>query len=187
MQTNMAGQQDTRIDRAMTTYGQRLFNFIKRRVPSTTDAEDIMQDVWYQFSKVLSVEQIDQVSSWLFRVARNRLTDQYRKRKPQLLENIQYEGEEHDYWPSEMLLADYTTPETETLRVLFWEELFEALEELPKAQRDVFIANELDNETFREISDRTGINIKTLISRKGYATKFLRTRLASLYDEYINF
>ena len=120
-------------------------------------------------------------------MARNRVTDSYRKQKPELLEDLGHEDEDGDVSFNEILLADNTTPETELLRQLFWENLFEALDELPEKQRDVFVRNELEDQTFQQIADETGENIKTLISRKRYAVKHLRERLQDLYEEFINF
>ena len=184
---DMAQQRETTVNRAMKRYGQRLFRFIRGRVSSNADAEDIFQDVWLQFTNVIETNPIEQISGWLFRVARNRVTDNYRKKKPDLLEDYAYEDEEGDTVFREILMADFNTPETETFRELFWEELFEALDELPEKQRNVFIWNELEDQTFQEIADRTGENIKTLISRKRYAVKFLRERLETLYEEFLNY
>ena len=181
----MATNRTSTITEAVSQYGKKLFGFIRSRVPSNADAEDIFQDVWYQFSNVLDTEPIEQVSGWLFRVARNRLADNYRKRRPDLLEDMAYEGEEGESSYAERLLADFPAPEDEELRELFWEELYEALEELPEAQKEVFIWNELEEKTFQQISDETGVNIKTLISRKGYAVKHLRMRLEALYEEFL--
>ena len=183
----MAEQREKTITGAMAEYGKRLFQFIRGRVRTNADAEDIAQEVWYQFSKMVDVAPIEQVSGWLFRVARNKVTDSYRKQKPELLEDFAYEDEEGDTLFKDILLADFNTPETETLRELFWEELFEALDELPEKQRDVFVWNELEDQTFQEIADRTGENIKTLISRKRYAVKHLRKRLETLYEEFLNY
>ncbi len=184
---DMAQQRETTVNSAMKKYGQGLFRFIRGRVSSNADAEDIFQDVWFQFSRVIETNPIEQISSWLFRVARNRVTDNYRKKKPDLLEDYAYEDEEGDTVFPEILMADYNTPETETLREMFWEELTEALDELPEKQREVFIWNELEDQTFQEIADRTGENIKTLISRKRYAVKFLREKLETLYEEFLNY
>lgn len=186
MLLSMAKQRENSIGGAVQAYSNRLFRFIRGKVPTNADAEDILQEVWYQFSKVVDTEPIEQVSSWLFRVARNKVTDSYRKKKNEHLEDYAYEDEEGDTLFQEILLADNHTPETELLRQLFWEELMSALEELPEAQRDVFIWNELEDQTFQEISDRTGVNIKTLISRKGYAVKHLRKRLETLYQEFLS-
>ena len=168
-------------------YSQRLYGFIRGRTSNDADAEDILQEVWFQLSRLVDLEAIENINAWLFRVARNKVTDRYRKREEESLDGLAYEDENGDTSFQEILLADFNTPETEHLRQFFWEELFAALEELPAAQRDVFIWNELDGETFQEITDRTGVNIKTLISRKRYAVMHLRERLAGLYEELLNY
>jgi RNA polymerase sigma factor (sigma-70 family) len=187
MHNQMAEERDRTIANVVSEYGKRLFAFIRKRVPTNADAEDILQDVWFQLSRVVDLDALEQVSGWLYRVARNRVTDSYRKQKPQLLEDMDAGDEEGMSGFIEMLLADHNTPETETLRQIFWETLFAALEELPPAQRDVFVWNELDDRTFQEIANETGENIKTLISRKRYAVQHLRQRLQHLYDEVINY
>jgi RNA polymerase sigma factor (sigma-70 family) len=166
-------------------YGKRLFAFIRGKMRSNEDAEDILQDVWYQLYN--TTEAIEQLGAWLYRVARNKIIDRYRKKTPELLEDYASEDDEGDLGFKEILLADPTDPETEYLKNLFWEQLHEGLHELPKEQSDVFILNELEGRTFAEIADSTGENIITLISRKGYAVKHLRKRLQSLYDEFINY
>ncbi len=178
---------DQTITRVVAEYGKRLFSFIRGRVPTNEDAEDILQEVWYQFSRVIDVQPIEQVSGWLFRVARNKVTDNYRKHRPELLEDQRYSNEDGEWTFPEFLLADNHTPESETLRQMFWEELMDALEDLPASQREVFVWNELEDQTFREIADRTGDNIKTLISRKRYAVQFLRLRLEQMYAEFLEF
>lgn len=181
----MAQQQH--IAQTVRRYGERLFGFIRRRVSNDADAEDILQDVWYQFSNLVDATQIENVSAWLFRVARNKLTDRYRRRQPLSLDGLTYEDEEGGALPfTDILLEEATTPEDELLRQAFWEELFEALGELPAKQRDVFVWNELEDQTFQEIADRTGENIKTLISRKRYAVQHLRRRLEDLYEELLD-
>lgn len=166
-------------------YGKKLFAFIRGRVRTEEDAEDILQDVWYQLYN--TSEAIDQVGAWLYRVARNKIIDRYRKKSPELLDDQGYEDEEGELHLKEILLADPGNPETEYLKSLFWKELNEGLNELPKEQKEVFILNELEGLTFAEIAARTGENIKTLISRKGYAVKHLRTRLQTLYDDFLNY
>ena len=171
---------------AVRDYGKRLFRFIRGRVSSDADAEDLLQEVWYQFSRVLSVEPIEQVGAWLFRVARNKVTDRYRRTSTDSLDALVYEDEDGVLDFRDILLAEPTTPESEYLRELFWQELFAALDELPEAQRNVFVWNELEDETFQPIADRTGENIKTLISRKRYAVQHLRERLGTFYREFLS-
>ncbi len=168
-------------------FGQRLLGFIRRRVNNEADAEDILQDVWYQLTATVDTEPIEQVSSWLFKVARNKITDRYRKKRPLLLEDLQ-EGasDEEAVGFLDILTDDSKNPETEHLRSLFWKTLDEGLLELPEDQRNVFVWNELEDISFKEIARRTGDNISTLISRKRYAVLYLRERLITLYEEIIN-
>ena len=184
MSEQMAEKRERKISKVINEYGNRLFRFIRGRVPTNADAEDISQEVWYQLSRVIELDSIEQISGWLFRVARNRITDSYRKQKPDLLEDQNFENEDGSFNFKEILMADSVSPEDENLKEIFWEELFEALEELPENQRDVFVWNELEDQTFQEIADRTGENIKTLISRKRYAVQHLRVRLEELYREF---
>ena len=180
----LAKEREKAITNAMDTYGKRLYRFIRGRVPSNADAEDILQEVWYQLSKVLQIDAIEQVSGWLFRVARNKVTDRYRKTQPDLLDDLQDRGEEGSFI-REILLADTQDPEDAELKELFWEALFEALDELPEVQRQAFVWNELEDQTFQEMADRSGESIKTWISRKRYAVQHLRKRLQSLYEEFL--
>jgi RNA polymerase sigma factor (sigma-70 family) len=175
------------IIQTVTAYSKQLLGFIRQRVGSDEDAEDILQDVWYQLSSVPEVDAIEQVGSWLYRVARNRIIDKHRKHKPESLEDYGYEDEEGEFYFRDILLADDNTPESAYMKELFWEQLTIALEELPEKQRQVFIWNELEDQTFQEIADRTGENIKTLISRKRYAMQHLRERLETIYREFVNY
>lgn len=171
----------------VANYGKRLFSFIRGRVNTDEDAEDILQDVWYQLSNQPEASAIEQISGWLYRVARNKITDKYRKQKDELLDDLSYEDEDGEINFREILMAEASTEEAEELKKLFWDQLFVALDELPENQRYIFIQNELEERTFQEIADETGENIKTLISRKGYAVKHLRNRLQNLYQEFINY
>lgn len=184
---SMAEQRKQNITGIVREYGKRLFGFIRRRVKTNDEAEDILQEVWFQLSRVVDTEPIEQLGGWLFRVARNKVTDSYRKQKPALLEDFAYEDEDGDLSFRDILMAEPASPEMDNLRQVFWEELFLALEELPEAQRQVFVWNELEDQTFQEIADRTGENIKTLISRKRYAVQHLRRRLESLYEEFFDY
>ncbi|MEL7120281.1 MAG: sigma-70 family RNA polymerase sigma factor [Bacteroidota bacterium] len=187
MSIDLAKQRVNTIGNIINEYGSRLSNFIRSRVSNPSDAEDILQEVWYQLSRVSASNPIEQVSAWLFRVARNKVTDNYRKKKPELIDDFGYENEEGESFFRELLITEDDDPETELFKQMFWEELFEALDELPQNQREVFVWNELEDETFQQISDRTGVKIKTLISRKRYAVKFLRTRLQEMYDDLLNY
>jgi RNA polymerase sigma factor (sigma-70 family) len=167
-------------------FGKRLFGFIRQRVNNEADAEDILQDVWYQFSA--SAEPIEQVSSWLFTVARNKITDSYRKKKPELIDDIlPAEDEEGSTGFRDILFDDSNHPETAYLRNLFWETLEDSLQELPEEQRFVFVRHELEDVPFKTISEETGIAVNTLISRKRYAVLHLRNRLEDLRNELMNY
>jgi RNA polymerase sigma factor (sigma-70 family) len=166
-------------------YGRRLFGFIRTRVNTNEDAEDILQDVWYQLS-VLDTGPVEQLGAWLYKVAQNKIIDLYRKQKPEAIEDFSYEDDEGEIKFKEVLLTEENNdPEIIYLKNLFWEELFSALSELPEPQRNIFVLNELENKTFQEISDESGENIKTLISRKHYAVVYLRERLHVLYGEIV--
>jgi RNA polymerase sigma factor (sigma-70 family) len=182
----MANSRNQRIGAWVKDYGKRLFGFIRGRVNSDEEASDILQDVWYQLSSVVNLDEIEQVGSWLFRVARNKITDDYRKKQVRTTDNLDILNEEGDFELREILLADSSNPESAELRDLFWAELFNALDELPEKQRQVFVWNELEDLTLQEIADKTGENLKTIISRKGYAVKHLRSRLEELYNEFID-
>jgi RNA polymerase sigma factor (sigma-70 family) len=185
MTLTMAEEKRQNIIQAVQDYGKKLFYFIRGRVNSDEDAEDIVQDVWYQFTNLMESEPVSQTSAWLFRVARNRIIDKYRKKKEDPLEE-QYFNDEEDFTGfREILLADHSNPETEHLRNIFWDQLFEALNELPEEQKNVFIWNELEDIPFHEISNRTGEKVSTLISRKRYAVLHLREKLALVYKEII--
>jgi len=167
-------------------FSKRLFGFIRQRVNNEADAEDILQDVWYQFSA--SAEPIEQVSSWLFTVARNKITDRYRKKKPELLDDIlPPDGEEGSGGFRDILFDNSNHPETTYLRNLFWETLEDSLQELPEEQRFVFVRHELEDVPFKMIAEETGIAVNTLISRKRYAVLHLRNRLEDLRNELLNY
>ena len=183
----MAEEKKTTISDNFKTYGQRLFGFIRSKVNSNEDAEDLLQDVWYRFSQLTNLDELESVSGWLYQVARNRVTDFYRKKKNDSLEDYTYENEEGELNIKDILLADDTHhPELKQFKNIFWDELLKALDELPTNQREVFVLNELEEISLQEIANRNGENLKTIISRKGYAVKYLRTRLESIYNEFIN-
>ncbi|TDH26223.1 sigma-70 family RNA polymerase sigma factor [Segetibacter sp. 3557_3] len=175
----------TNIAEVIATYSKRLFGFIRQRVESEEDAEDILQDVFYQF--IGSAQPIGQVSGWLFRVARNKITDEYRRKHPELLEDLYPERGDEDQLNWTELFFDAENPETEYLRSMFWDVLDQALQELPAEQRDVFILNELDGVPFKVLAAQCGETVNTLISRKRYAVLHLRERLRVLKDELLNY
>lgn len=174
------------ITEIIKSYSSRLLSFIKKRVNNAADAEDILQDVFYQFAG--NTTPIEQITAWLFRTARNKITDSYRKKKPELLEDI-FSGndDEEDFSWNEVLFSNDSNPESEYLKSLFWTALQEALDELPAEQKDAFVQHELEDIPFEKIALQTGVPVATLISRKRYAVLHLRKRLAVLKDELLNF
>jgi len=172
---------------AVAGYGKGLFNFIRRKVGSEADAEDILQDVWYQLSNIDDLDDVDQLRGWLFKVARNKIIDRSRKKTEQLIDDLVYTHDEDEFNFADILLPDEDDPESVYLKELFWDELFAALDELPENQKNVFIWNELEDKTLRQIADKTGEKLKTIISRKGYAVKHLRNRLQSLYNDFLDY
>ena len=180
----MPGDKNRHIVQTISSYGKSLLGFIRKRVKSDEDAEDVLQDVWYQLSSVVNAAPIEQTGAWLYRVARNKIIDRHKK-KSEILFEENFDDDQGDEEPDfkAILLQESSTPETEYLRNLFWEQLFAALEELPEEQKQVFIWQELDDIPFREIAERTGENIQTLVTRKRYAVLHLRKRLRQLYNE----
>ena len=164
----------------------RLRNFIRRRVPDPRDAEDILQDVFYELVEANRLLMpIDHVTGWLFRVARNRITDLFRKRKPESFSEAAVAEEDGELLRLEDLLPSPDAgPEALYARSVLLDELELAIDELPKEQREVFVAHELEGLSFKEIAAETGVNISTLLSRKRYAVLHLRERLQSIYDEF---
>jgi RNA polymerase sigma factor (sigma-70 family) len=168
---------------------KRLFDFIRKRVPEKEEAEDILQDVFYQLAENFSpLQPIEQISAWLFRVARNKIIDRYRKHKPESLEKHVVGNEEGvSLNLSDFLVDPNDGPEAQYARTIIWKALGEALDDLPAEQREVFVLHELEGKDFKEISRLTGEQVNTLISRKRYAVLYLRERLQYLYNEYLNF
>lgn len=161
------------------TYGRKLFRFIRGKVSSQEEAEDILQEVWYQLIHQDDLNGIESMSGWLHRVARNKVTDLYRKSHPDSLDDLVFRDEDGDLVMREILLSE--NPEDHEFREIFWEEIMQALDELPENQRSVFVRNEFDGFTLQEIADQDGEKIKTIISRKTYAVRHLRERLQNLY------
>ena len=183
----MTFEQDRRISEVLKREQSRLFHFIRRRVPDTRDAEDILQDVFCELVEANRLLMpIDHVTGWLFRVARNRITDLFRKKKPERLGDIAVADEAGEPLRLEDLLPSPDAgPEALYARRALLDELARALGELPKEQREVFVAHELEGRSFKEIARDTGVGVNTLLSRKRYAVRFLRGRLESVYDEFM--
>ncbi len=182
----MALEQDQRISEVVQREQSRLRNFIRRRVPDPSDAEDIVQDVFYKLVEANRLLMpIEHVTGWLFQVARNRITDLFRKKKPELFSDAAVEDEDGELLQIEDLLPSPDAgPEALYVRNVLLDELELALDELPDEQREVFIAHELEGRSFKEIAEETGVSVNTLLSRKRYAVLHLRERLQSIYDEF---
>jgi RNA polymerase sigma factor (sigma-70 family) len=182
----MPAERKRNITQVINDYSKRLLGFIRKRVNNEADAQDIMQDVFFQF--VGNTQPIDQLTAWLFKVARNKITDRNRKHKPTNFSDLYTEEENEDLEGfSDLLLDTGDDPEKDYLRSLFWQELNTALQELPAEQREVFIKHELEGVSFKELSEATGEPVNTLISRKRYAVLHLRERLSELKDELLNY
>lgn len=175
------------ISQAVSNYGGKLMSYIRPKVKNTEDAEDILQEVWYQFSNLTNIAEVVNVGGWLYRVTANKITDSYRKKKTENLEDFTYENEDGEFSIKEVLLLDDSeNPELKMFKDEIWKKLFDALDELPEKQRIVYVDNELNDKTLQQIADEHGENIKTIISRKQYAVKHLRQRMRMLYEE-LNF
>ena len=184
----MATEQDQRISDALQKENARLRNFIRRRVPDVRDAEDVFQDVFYELVRAYrAAEKIEQVSAWLFRVARNKITDLFRKRRPGSTvdqgDSRSSEGGDPLNW-EETLASGDAGPEDALLQSLLADELEQALAELPDEQQFVFVANEMEGRSFQEIAAETGVSVNTLLSRKRYAVLHLRRRLRAIYEDF---
>jgi RNA polymerase sigma factor (sigma-70 family) len=179
-------EQDQRISEAIDRERNRLRNFIRRRVPDQEDAEDVLQDVFYELVEAYRLmKPVEQATAWLFRVARNRIIDLFRKRRREAMRNVPPTiTEDGERLPLEDLLPSPDAgPDQAYVRSVLLEEIDAALDELPDEQREVFIAHEWMGYSFKEISEQTGRSINTLLSRKRYAVLYLRERLQSIYDE----
>ena len=177
---------DRQISEIVAEERSRLRNFIRRRVPDPLDVEDILQEVFYELVEAnRRLMPIDHVTGWLFRVARNRITDLFRRNKPATFSEIAVEDEHGELLQIEDLLpSPEAGPEAQYVRHVMIDELELALDELPEEQREVFVAHELEGRSFKELSAESGVNINTLLSRKRYAVLHLRERLQSIYDEF---
>ena len=182
----MALEQDQRISDVVKREQSRLSNFIRRRVPDPLDAEDILQDVFYRLVEANRLLMpIEHVTGWLFRVARNRITDLFRKKEPENFSAIELADEGGELLQFEDLLPSPDAgPEALYARNVLLDELELALDELPEEQREVFVAHEFDGRSFKELSAETGVSVNTLLSRKRYAVLHLRERLQRVYDEF---
>src|SRR5947207_8933997 len=184
--TEQGFDQDRQISEIVAGERSRLRNFIRRRVPDPADVEDIVQEVFYELVEANRLLMpIDHVTGWLFRVARNRITDLFRKQRTETFNDKPIEDNDGELLRIEDLLPSPDAgPEALYIRNVLLDELELALDELPDEQRKVFIAHELEGRSFKELSAETGVNVNTLLSRKRYAVLHLRERLQSIYDEF---
>lgn len=180
-------EQDRQIAQVIAEQGSRLRNFIRRRVPDNFEVEDLLQEVFYELVRAHRVLMpIDAVSGWLFRVARNRITDLLRRKTPETFSEAMLEQDDGDLIAIEDLLPSPDAgPEALYLRSMLLQALQSAIATLPLEQREVFVAHELEGRSFKDLSDETGVNINTLLARKRYAVLTLRDRLQNLHDEFV--
>ena len=175
--------QDRRISQAIVREESRLRKFIQRHVPDVSDAEDILQEVFFELVEAVRLlKPIEQVGAWLFRVARNRIIDRSRKRAPAPSRDVSVDDQA--FAPHDLLPSREAGPEAMYARGVLLDELEAALDELPEEQREVFIAHELEGRSFKELAAETGVSVNTLLSRKHYAVVHLRRRLRDIYNEF---
>jgi len=178
-------EQDKRITETVARESGRLKNFIRQRVPDQGEAEDILQDVFFEFMEAYRLpEPIEQVGAWLYRVARNRIIDSFRKKKEEPLPQVEGDEDAEEHWLENVLPSADSGAEASYARKILLEEVHAALDELPQEQRRVFMAHELEGQSFKELAKENGVSVNTLIARKRYAVLHLRTRLQKIYDEF---
>jgi len=188
----MSAEQNQSIGEVVQKEQKRLFDFIRKRVPSEEDAQDILQDVFFQLTESYRLmKPIEQVSSWLFTVARNKITDMFRKKKPANFSSLAFDNQGADEEGESFSIADFLpdgteSPEMADLRKIIIRTMQGALDELPEEQREVFMMQEMEDMSFKEIAELTGEPVNTLISRKRYAVLHLRERLKNVYNELLN-
>ncbi len=182
----MTDEQNRRIAETVEREQNRLRNFIRKRILDESEAEDILQEVFYEFVQAYRLmKPIEQAGAWLFRVARNRIIDRFRKRRTESLDTTEPGGGEDEFFPWEELLPSPDAgPEAAYARKVLVDEMEAALDELPEEQREVFVAHELEGRSFKELAEATGLSVNTLLSRKHYAVLHLRRRLQAIYDEF---
>jgi RNA polymerase sigma factor (sigma-70 family) len=191
LSTFWMADQDQRITAAIRQDEGRLRNFIRKRVTDESEVEDILQDVFYELVAAYRLmKPIEQVSAWMFRVARNRIIDRFRKKRPEASTNdpsglVELQGEE-PLLLEDLLPSSAAGPEAVYARGVLLDELDAALDELPEEQREIFVAHELEGRSFKELAEETGLSMNTLLGRKHYAVLHLRKRLRAIYDEFLN-
>jgi len=183
--TSLMAEQDKRITETVARESGRLKNFIRQRVPDQGEAEDILQDVFFEFMETYRLpDPIEQVGAWLYRVARNRIIDRFRKKKEEPLTQVEGDEDTEEHWLENVLPSSNSGAEAAYVRKVLLEEIHTALDELPEEQRSVFLAHELEGLSFKELAEVSGVGVNTLIARKRYAVLHLRTRLQTIYDEF---
>jgi RNA polymerase sigma factor (sigma-70 family) len=181
----MTDEQNHRIAETVEREQTRLRNFIRKRVLDESEAEDILQEVFYELVQAYRLmKPVEQVGAWLFRVARNRIIDRFRKRRPGAAKSYADEEEEELFPWEELLPSPDAGPEAAYAREVLLDEIDAAMDELPEEQREVFVAHELEGRSFNEMAAATGLSVNTLLSRKHYAVLHLRRRLRAIYDEF---
>ena len=181
----MSTEQNRRLSQVVNDAGRRLLRFIRVRVRNDADAEDVLQDVWQQLAVTLDAGPVEQVTAWLYRVARNRIIDRYRRPSMDSLDALGDAAAETGFNLADYFLRDDHTPRAEHQRRHFWDVLHGALAELPEEQRQVFVWHELEALSFQDIATLTGEKVSTLLSRKRYAVLHLRARLEPLRAEFL--
>ena len=188
----MKAEKDASIKEIFLKERKRIEGFIRNRVANVEDAEDILQDTFYQLTESFNImEPIEKVASWLYKVASNKIIDLYRKKKTESLETLNSSvfnnaDDDNSSDVGELFLMPYIVDEDTYSRALIWDEIEKALDDLPVEQRDVFVMHELEDKSFKEISELTGASVNTLLSRKRYAVLYLQERLQGLYYEILN-
>ena len=187
IEKHVVREQDLRIAETVERERSRLRNFVRERVADPSDVEDILQDVFFEFVEAYRLmKPIEQAGAWMFRVARNRIIDRFRKKRPALLQDLRGASDDGEMLSLEELLPSPDAgPEAAYARGVLLEELEAALEELTDEQREVFIAHEIEGKSFKELSAETGVSVNTLLSRKRYAVLHLREQLQSAYEEFM--
>jgi RNA polymerase sigma factor (sigma-70 family) len=184
----MTQAQNDTISEVVRENGKKLFDFIRHRVRETEEAEDIFQDVMFELTNTYRMMQpIEKMAAWLYRVARNKITDKYRKKRPDRLEDkmVYRNDDDESLFLKDLIQSGMSSPDKDFDQELIQQALEEALDELPVEQRDVFIKHELEGISFKDISMLTGVSLNTLLSRKRYAVIHLREKLKNLYEELI--
>lgn len=187
MQENIE-KDDRKIEEIISKEKSRLLNFIRQRTPNIEDAEDILQDVFYELVQSYRLmKPVEQLASWLFTVARNKITDLYRKKKPDSLDNaVHIHEDDEPLFLADILNANTISADDKMMNDFILEAIAEQLEELPKEQRDAFVMHELEDKSMQQIADEMHVPVKTVISRKRYAVLFLRERLQFIYNQILN-